>query len=76
MDLKHRAAIVVGCASLLVVTGRNESALGQEAGVKTATQSASVDCDPRLSEQCAKRRLRRAADCSTPRSLVETAAPA
>jgi hypothetical protein len=32
MDLTHRAAVVVGCASLLVVTGRFDGAVGQETG--------------------------------------------
>jgi hypothetical protein len=57
MDLKHRAAVVVGCASLLVVTGRHGGALGQETGFDTVPQSAIVDCDPSLSDECAKRRL-------------------
>ena len=30
MDLKHRAAVVVGCASLLVAAGRYDGAAGQE----------------------------------------------
>jgi cytochrome c peroxidase len=43
MDLKHCAAVVVGCASLLVVTG--------------LSAQVALDCDPSLSEQCAKKRL-------------------
>ena len=57
MDLKHRAALIVGCASLLVVTGWYDGAVGQEAGFDPFGQSATVDCDPSLSDQCAKRRL-------------------
>ena len=57
MDLKHRAALIVGCASLLVVTGWYDGAVGQETGFDPFGQSATVDCDPSLSDQCAKRRL-------------------
>ena len=69
MDLKHRVAVVVSCATLLVVTGRYGGAVGQEAGFDTVGQSVTANCDPtpsRLgdsavqdsqSDQCAKRRL-------------------
>jgi hypothetical protein len=58
MNLKHRAAVVVGCASLLVVTGRHDNAIGQETGFDLIAQTAPGDCDPTLSEVCAKTRLR------------------
>jgi hypothetical protein len=57
MNLKHRAAVVVGCVSLLVVTERHGGAAGQEAGFDAVGQSLTVDCDPTLSDQCAKKRL-------------------
>ena len=49
--------LVVGCASLLVVTGWYDGAGGQEMGFDPFGQSATVDCDPSLSDKCAKRRL-------------------
>ena len=69
MDLKHRVAVVVGCVSLLVVTGRHGGAVGQEAGFDTVGQSVTANCDPTpsrvdasamqesQSDLCAKRRL-------------------
>jgi hypothetical protein len=57
MDLKHRAALIVGCALLIVVTGWYDGAVGQDTRLDPSRQSAPVDCDPSLSEQCAKRRL-------------------
>ena len=56
MDLKHRAAVVIGCASLLVVAGGYGGATGQETGVGGNAQAA-TDCDPSSSEKCAKSRL-------------------
>ena len=56
MDFKHRAAVVIGCASLLVVAGRYGGVTGQETGFDPSAQGAS-DCDPSLSDQCAKKRL-------------------
>jgi hypothetical protein len=57
MDLKHRAALVVGCALLIVVTGWYDGAVGQDTSFDPSGQSATVDCAPSLSDQCAKRRL-------------------
>ena len=57
MDLKHRAALIAGCVFLLVVTGWYDGAVGQEIGFDPFRQSAAVDCDPSLSDHCAKRRL-------------------
>jgi len=54
MKLNHRTAVVVGCASLLVVAGRHDGAVGDEVGID---RQATIDCDPSLSERCAKKRL-------------------
>ena len=56
MDLKHRAAVVIGCASLLVVAGGYGGATGQETGFGPNARVA-PDCDPASSEQCRKSRL-------------------
>jgi hypothetical protein len=57
MNFKHRAAVVVGCASLLVLAGRHQEAIGQEAGIDAFGQDVPLDCDPTLSEKCARKRL-------------------
>jgi cytochrome c peroxidase len=57
MDFMHRAAVVLGCAFLLVVRAGHGGAVGQETGLDTAGQSLTVDCDPAVSERCAKKRL-------------------
>ncbi len=57
MNFKHRAAVVVGCASLFLVAGRHDGAIGQEAGIDLIGQDVSLDCDPTLSEKCARKRL-------------------
>ena len=69
MDLKHRVAVVVGCVSLLVVTGRHGGAVGQELRFDAVGQSVTENCDPTpsrvdasamqesQSDLCAKRRL-------------------
>ncbi len=49
--------LIAGCVFLLVVTGWYDGAVGQEIGFDPFGQSATVDCDPSLSDQCAKRRL-------------------
>ena len=56
MDLKHRAAVVIGCASLLVGAGGYGGATGQETGFDPNAQVA-TDCDPSLLDRCAKKRL-------------------
>ena len=57
MNLKLRAAVVVGCASLLILAGRHDRADGQEAGIDHFGQDITIDCNPTLSEKCAKKRL-------------------
>jgi hypothetical protein len=57
MNLKHRTAVVVGCASLLVVAGRYDGATGQEVHNDPLGRNVTIDCDPSLSEKCAKKRL-------------------
>jgi hypothetical protein len=57
MNLKHRTAVVVGCASLLIVAGRHDGAVGQEVGIDPIERSVTLDCDPTLSQTCAKKRL-------------------
>jgi hypothetical protein len=57
MNLKHRAALVVGFASLLVLAGRHDRAVGQEAGIDHFEQDITIDCNPTLLEKCAKKRL-------------------
>ena len=57
MNFKHRAAVVVGCASLLVMAGRHQGIIGQEAGIDAVGQDVPLDCDPTLSEKCARKRL-------------------
>jgi cytochrome c peroxidase len=57
MNFKPRAAVVVGCASLLLVAGRHAGVTWQEGGIDTIGQDVTLDCDPNLSEKCARKRL-------------------
>ena len=43
MDFTHRAAVALGCVSLLVVTAQSGRAIVQETGVDTARQSLTVE---------------------------------
>ncbi len=58
MDLKRRVVAVGGCVLLFVVAGSYNGAIGQEASSGTAEQTLSVNCDPTLSDACARARLR------------------
>lgn len=57
MNLKRDAAAVVS-ALLFVITGPYPGAIGREARIAAAGQPASLDCNPALSDACAKARLK------------------
>jgi hypothetical protein len=57
MDPKLREVATVACVVLLVIAAPSGGAIGQENGISTVEQPLTLDCDPRLSERCAKRRL-------------------
>jgi hypothetical protein len=57
MDLKHGTGVVV-CALLVVVAAGYGSAMQETEGGPGSQQAPSVDCDPSLSETCAKVRLK------------------
>jgi hypothetical protein len=49
--------VTVTCFLLPVAAVPFRDAIGQEAGTSTVEQPFSLDCDPRLSDRCAKKRL-------------------
>ena len=57
MNLNHRTATVVVCALLLVFAGLS-GVTGKADQIDTARPFDSLDCDPTLSERCARMRLR------------------
>jgi hypothetical protein len=57
MDVKRGAAVVVS-ALLFVIAGPYPGAIGRETRISAAGQSGSLDCNPALSNACAKARLK------------------
>src|SRR5678809_1251870 len=57
MNLKRGAATFV-CALLFVIAGPHPGATGRETRMGPAGQRDSLDCNPNLSEACAKARLK------------------
>ena len=57
MDPKLREVATVACVVLLVAAAPYGGAIGQETSISTVEQPLTLDCDPSLSDRCAKRRL-------------------
>ena len=57
MNVKRGAAVVVS-ALLFVIAGPYPGAIGRETRISAAGQSGSLDCNPALSNACAKARLK------------------
>jgi hypothetical protein len=58
MDVKPRVVAVAGCALLLFVARPYGGVSGQETSSGSVEQTLSPDCDPTLSDACARVRLR------------------
>jgi hypothetical protein len=58
MDLNRRATAVIVSALVLLIAGRYGSVIGETRQADTPGQSAGLDCDPTVSDTCAKMRLK------------------
>ena len=57
MNLKNLAVAAAGGAALLVATAYSDRVAAQQSDFDPAAQALSLDCDPSVSDHCAKKRL-------------------